>query len=96
MKPKSSSSEYAGIFKEIYRSNEVELNNEPILMRAKRVEQLLDISPSSRKRLVENKDLVVVKADRGKPNSSIRITRESVIHLISTWEAEAEYEDARK
>lgn len=85
---------YKDIYSEVYSLNANELKDEPILMKVKRVEKLLDISPSSRKRLVDAGELVKVKPDESKPNSSVRITRDSVINLITDWQADAEYKSA--
>ena len=64
------------------------LQDEPIFMRSSRVEKLLDITPSTRKRLINSKKLKAVKTGESQ-QSAMRITKDSVIDLISKLELEA-------
>jgi|TARA_R100000808_G_scaffold20878_1_gene45079 hypothetical protein len=75
---------------EAYReNNEFEFSDEPTLMRASRVERILDITPSTRKRLVHKGELKTVKTGDSQ-QSAMRITKESVINIVSMWQAKAE------
>ena len=65
-----------------------ELAGEPVLMRVKRVEEILDIESSTRKRLVNSGDLTALKTG-GSMSSAMRITKESVIAAISKWKIDA-------
>tara|TARA_Y100000310_G_scaffold306175_1_gene347051 strand:+ start:99 stop:338 length:240 start_codon:yes stop_codon:yes gene_type:complete len=66
------------------------LEAEPILMRAKRVEKILDIQPTTRKRLVKSGDLTALKTGDSR-SSAMRITKESVINALAKWQAKPEY-----
>jgi len=77
------------LYRQHYEDVETSLKNEPILMRAKRVEQILDIESSTRKRLVNSGDLTALKTG-GSVSSAMRITKESVIKIIATWLVESE------
>ena len=76
---------------EAYReNNEYEFSSEPSLMRASRVEKILDITTSTRKRLVKNGELKTVKTGESQ-QSAMRITRDSVINIVSMWQSQADY-----
>ena len=86
---------FTELYDEIKAENTHELKDEPKFMRASRVEKLLDIKPSTRKRLVTSGRLKSVKTGESM-QSAMRITKDSVLHLISMWQTQAEYEDSIK
>tara|TARA_Y100001973_G_scaffold31664_1_gene47702 strand:- start:659 stop:949 length:291 start_codon:yes stop_codon:yes gene_type:complete len=66
---------------DLYKQLSDDLRDEPVLMTAKRVEKLLDISSTTRWRLQDKKLLEVVKHGN-EQQSRIRITKHSVIKYI--------------
>jgi len=62
-----------------------DLAEEPYLMKPSRVEQILDIKASTRKRLMKEGELEFVKAGEEK-QSTVRIKKSSVISTIVEWQ----------
>ena len=86
---------YLDLFNNIVESTEIDMEDEPILMRASRVEKILDIVPFTRNRLINSGDLTAVKTGDSM-QSAMRITKESVIRLIAKWQTLAEYKVDKK
>jgi|TARA_B100001971_G_C18240308_1_gene570346 hypothetical protein len=87
--------DFAVIYREVHESVASSLKNEPILMRPSRVEEILDIKASTRKRLIDSGDLTALKTG-DTVQSAMRITKDSVIDTITRWQAESEYKEATK
>ena len=67
-----------------------DLKNEPYLMSTRRVEELLDVKPTTRKRMTQNGDLISMK--KGKTQQSpVKITKTSVINCIVNWKLHTEH-----
>ena len=71
-----------------------DLADEPYLMKPSRVEQILDIKPSPRKRLMKEGELKFAKAGGGK-QATVRILKSSVVECLAQWRINAitDYED---
>ena len=78
------------LYDSVLEEVEMDLEKEPVLMRSSRVEEILDIVPFTRKRLVNSGELTAVKTGDS-VQSAMRITKESVTRLIAKWQAIAEY-----
>ena len=66
---------------------EIEFQDEPLYMRLFRVDEILDMSPSTRNRLIASGDLIKVKMGNNVQSAS-RITKESLIRYITKLKVE--------